>query len=387
MELHVALITLGILFLTGLIANELGRRTRLPRVTLLMLLGMLAGPMALDLLPPGLHEWQEFLSSAALTMVAFLLGGSLSHAQLVRQGRMILTISITVVLTTVIIVGGGLLALGIPAALAILLAGIAAATAPAATLDTIREAKARGEFADTLKGVVAIDDLWGLILFSLLIVVANSLGGGGQVTSVMGRALWEIGGAVLVGGVIGYPAALLTGRIQIGEPLQSEALAVVFLCAGLSIWLEVSFLLAGVVAGAIIANFARHHTRAFHEIEHIEWPFMILFFFLAGASLQSIPGRQFLFAISAFVVLRAVSRIIGGWLGGTLCAARNEYRRWMGLALMPQAGVAIGMALIAGNHFPEFREYLLMVTLGSTVIFEIFGPLATRIALKKTKGL
>lgn len=206
-------------------------------------------------------------------------------------------------------------------------------------------------------------------------------------TSVMGRALWEIGGAVLVGGVIGYPAALLTGRIQIGEPLQSEALAVVFLCAGLSIWLEVSFLLAGVVAGAIIANFARHHTRAFHEIEHIEWPFMILFFFLAGASLQSIPGRQFLFAISAFVVLRAVSRIIGGWLGGTLCAARNEYRRWMGLALMPQAGVAIGMALIAGNHFPEFREYLLMVTLGSTVIFEIFGPLATRIALKKTKGL
>jgi len=382
MELHFTLLTLGGLFVAGLVVDEIGRRTRLPRVTLLILLGVMAGPVGFDILPPQVSGWYEFLASVALTMVAFLLGGALSRSQLHRHGRQILIISVTVVIVTVVVVSGGLLALGVAPALALLLSGIASATAPAATLDVIHQAGAKGEFAQTLRGIVAIDDAWGLIVFSLMLIGADMLVGNGTLITLQ-QGIWELVGAFAVGAAIGFPAAFLTGRLRPGEPMQVEALAVVFLCAGVAVWLKVSFLLAGIVAGMIVVNFAKHHTRAFHEIEQIEWPFMILFFFLAGASLQTHRWLEFGLIAAGFVVLRAISRIAGGWMGGKLSAAPDTYTRWIGVALLPQAGVAVGMALVAGDRFPDLREAILTVTIGTTIAFEIFGPIATRIALDK----
>ena len=285
MALHFALLALGGLLLAGLVADELGRRTRLPRVTLLILFGLAAGPAGLDLLPEGLGEWYEFVASIALTMVAFLLGGTLSVANLRGQGVEILTVSVSTVAVTALLVAAGLMLIGVEFAAALLLAGVATATDPAATRDVVRQTGARGRFTDTLLGVVAVDDAWGLIFFSILLVAAKAYAGHG-VAEALGHGAWELGGAVAVGAAVGLPAAFLTGRLREGEPMQSEALGVVFLCAGLALWLEVSFLLAGMVAGALVVNFAAHHNRAFHEIEHIEWPFMVLFFVLAGASLD-----------------------------------------------------------------------------------------------------
>jgi Kef-type K+ transport system membrane component KefB len=384
MEIHLTLMTLGGLFIIGLAADEIGRRTWLPRVTLLMMLGVLAGPVGFDFLPPQVSDWYELLASVALTMVAFLLGGSLSRSQLRRHGRQILTMSLVVVTTTIIVVGGGLIVLGVAPATALLLSGIATATAPATTLDVIRQTGAKGEFAQTLEGIVAIDDAWGLIAFSLMLIGANVLVGNAVLTALQ-QGLWELFGAIAVGAIIGFPAAFLTGRLRPGEPMQAEALGVVFLCAGVAVWLEVSFLIAGIVAGMIVVNLAKHHTRAFHEIEHIEWPFMILFFFLAGASLHTDRWWEFGLIAGAFLVLRTISRIAGGWVGGKLGAAPDNHRRWMGVALLPQAGVAVGMALVAGDHFPDLREVILTVTIGTTVVFEIFGPIATRVALDKAE--
>jgi Kef-type K+ transport system membrane component KefB len=385
MELHFTLLTLGGLFVVGLVVDEIGRRTRLPRVTLLILLGVVAGPVGFDVLPPDVRGWYELLASVALTMVAFLLGGALSRSQLRRHGRQILVISITVVIVTVAVVGGGLLALGVAPALALLLAGVASATDPAATQDVIRQADAKGDFTETLQGIVAIDDAWGLIAFSLMMIGADMLIGNGALITFQ-QGLWELFGAFAIGAAIGFPATFLTGRLRPGEPMQAEALAVVFLCAGVAFWLDVSFLLAGIVAGTIVVNFAQHHTRAFHEIERIEWPFMILFFFLAGASLQPHRWMEFGLIAAGFIALRTLSRIVGGWVGGKLSAAPDTETRWMGAALLPQAGVAVGMALVAGERFPELREVILAVTIGSTIAFEILGPIATRIALEKTRN-
>ena len=382
MDLHLVLIALGALFVAGLIADEVGRRMHVPRVTLLILLGVLAGPMGFDALPPQVHASYELLAATALTMVAFLLGGSLSAAKLRRHGRKILAISIMVVITTVAVVAGGLIMLGVPAPVALVLSGIATATAPAATLDVIRESGAKGEFAETLKGIVAIDDAWGLIAFSFLLIGANALIGNG-VETVVQHGLWELFGALAVGGAVGFPAAYLTGRLRAGEPMQTEALAVVFLCAGLSIWLNVSFLLAGMIAGAIVVNFAKHHSYAFHEIEHIEWPFMILFFFLAGSSLHITAWGDLAPVVLAYLVLRTISRLAGGWAGARLGGAPRAYGRWIGAAMLPQAGVAVGMALVAGHHFPELRDVILTVTIATTVAFEIVGPFATRLALDR----
>lgn len=385
MDMHQTLLTLGVLFAIGLIADEIGRRTLLPRVTALMMIGVAAGPAGFDLIPPDVSAWSEFLAAVALTMVAFLLGGSLSVAKLKANGRYILTMSVAVVITSLAVVGGGLMIVGVAPAIAILLAGIATATDPAATLDVLKQTGARGTFAETLEGVVAIDDLWGLIAFSLMLILAKMTVGDG-IAGALQHGLWELFGAIAVGAVVGIPAAYLTGRLKPGEPMQVEALAVVFLCAGVAIWLEVSFLLAGVVAGMIVVNFAEHHTRAFHEIEHIEWPFMVLFFVLAGASLQADQWRGFAWLAGAYLVLRAISRIAGGWIGGSIGPAPASHR-WMGAALMPQAGVAVGMALVAGDHFPDLREAILTVTIATTVIFEILGPVVARVALLRATQL
>ncbi|MEX3007219.1 cation:proton antiporter [Hoeflea sp. TYP-13] len=382
MGLHFTLLTIGCLLLVGLLADEIGRRTMVPRVTLLILSGVVAGPSGLDILPREFADWYEVLATIALTMVAFLLGGILSAQNMRANGKQILAISLSVVVTTTVVVAGGLMTIGVTAPLALLLAGIATATAPAATQDVVRQTKAKGTFTTTLLGIVAVDDAWGLIVFSFLLVAAKALLGGSGFL-LLEDGLREIAYATLIGMAVGFPAAYLTGRLRPGEPMQSEAIGIVFVCAGLSTWLGASFLLAGMIAGAIVINFARHHERAFHEIEHIEWPFMVLFFVLAGASLE-FDALQYIGLVGfACLILRFIARIFGGWIGAWLSSAPSVYGRWIGVALMPQAGVALGMALVASNHVPEFRETLLVVTIGTTVIFEIIGPVLTQTALRR----
>ncbi len=382
MENHKLFLALGGLLLVGLLADQIGRRTRFPRVTLLMLFGFAGGPSGLDVLPDAFREWYDFLATVALTMVAFLLGGKLSLATLKENGRAIFIISLAVVGVTVLVVGAGLLLIGVSALTAVLLAGIATATAPAATQDVVKQTRAKGPFTDMLLGIVAIDDAWGLIIFSLMLVAAKAIFGDGSF-SILASSFWEIGGAAAIGLAIGLPAAFLTGRLQDGEPIQAEALGIVFLCAGFAIWLEVSFLLAGMVAGAIVVNLAGHHNRPFHEIEHIEWPFMILFFVLAGASFH-VASLQLIGVVGvAYIILRTLSRFLGGWIGATLAGAPEQHRNWIGAALVPQAGVALGMALIAGNHLPQIKDTLLTTVIGTTIVFEIVGPVMTQIALRR----
>lgn len=380
--MHLALITLGALFAVGLVADELGRRTRLPRVTLLVLLGVLIGPAGFDLLPDMAREWYDMVAAIALTMVAFLLGSALSLEQLRANGRDVLCISVAVVVTTIVLVFGGLVLIGVAPILALLLAGIATATDPAATEEVITQTRTEGSFVQTLKGIVAIDDAWGLIAFSLILAFADFLMGNGAHEPLAAGAR-DLIGAIGIGALVGFPAAFLTGRLRAGEPMQAEALAVVFLCAGFALWLDVSYLLAGIVAGTIIVNTAPHHTRTFYEIRHFEWPFMLVFFLLAGSRLYTDHWLDYAGLVAAFVILRIASRFIGSWVGGSSAASNKGMKLWMGAALLPQAGVAVGMALVAGYHFPAYQEMILNVAIITTVIFEVLGPIAAKVALLK----
>ncbi len=375
-----ALLTLGVLFSVGLIADQVGRRTRIPRVTLLLICGLIAG--AMGLLPQSFDTLTDNITVMALTLVALLLGGSLKLGTLKAHGREILVISVAIVLCTLICVTLGLTLLGVDFGLALVLASIAAATAPAATMDVIRQSGAHNRFTRIVTGIVAIDDAWGLLTFSVCLAIASHLNG--ETDPVALSALYEIGGALLLGLVIGLPAAFLTGRIEQGEPLQIEALAVGFLTAGLAVWLHVSFLLAGMVAGALIVNLAKHHTRALHEIEHIQWPFMIVFFILAGASLELGSLKELGLVGVLFIALRSISRVLGGWVGAYFAQVPSNERNLYGMALLPQAGVAIGMALLAAQALPQWEDQIIGLTIGATVFFELVGPFATLWAVRRS---
>ncbi|MCA8966658.1 MAG: cation:proton antiporter, partial [Planctomycetes bacterium] len=254
------LLTLGLLFLLGLLADLLGRHTFLPRVTLLLLGGLAIGPCALNLVPAAfVHDWFGLLTSIALGMIGLLLGEKFHPAALRRYGKLVFSLSICKVLSAAALVVTSLLLCGVDLPIALLLGGIAPATAPAATFDVVHETRAQGEFPDTLLRVAAIDDAWGLLLFTMLMAatgVVLSPGEAGVASGLLAGGV-EIGGSVLLGCALGAPMAYLTGRIGAGEPTLAEALGLVLLCTGAAQWLQVSPILAAMAMGSTVCSLAR----------------------------------------------------------------------------------------------------------------------------------
>lgn len=380
-------VTLGATFLLALFAQELGRKTRLPRVTMLLLLGFLIGPGALDLLPEGVSSLFERASEIALTMVGFLLGERLMHSLSGGNGRVVLAISLSVVLVTAGVLFGGLLLAGLDPVTAILLAGIATATDPAATIDVVRQSKKKSKFIDILLGVVAVDDAWGLLFFSLLLAGAKMMTGesSGVMDSVM-EGSWELGGAVLIGGILGALLSYVSRRWKEKETLMIESMGFVFLACGLALWMDVSFILTSMVMGAVVARYSRRERQPFHLIENVELPFMILFFTLAGASLDLAALGAIGWWGLAYVLLRALGRYLGGRLGARTAGVSAEFGQRVGLAMMPQAGVALGMALIAEQKIPGTGGVVMQIAIGSTVFFELVGPILTGLVIKSEKA-
>lgn len=377
------LLTVSGMLLLGLLTSTIGRRSFLPRVTLLLLFGVLIGENGFNLIPAVFTDWFELIANVALLMVGFLLGGQLTRKSLARATGEVFWISAVAALVTAGIVAAVLVLVGAPLGLAILLGCIASATDAAAVLDVVSEMGRKTRFGRVLLAIVALDDVWALMLFSGGVALVTSMAGaegGGSFLAAAGR---EIGGALALGLLIGYPGAFLTGRVRNGEPILSEALGLVLLCGGLALWLEVSYLIAAMTMGAVIANTAQHHKHPFHAIEGIEQPFLVVFFVLAGASLDFDGVRSLGILGVAYLLSRMLGKFVGAWLGGIPAGASAPTQRWMGAALMPQAGVAMGMALVAANHFPEYRQQLLAMTITSTVVFEIIGPVFTRMSLHR----
>jgi len=378
------ILTIGSILLLGLFTSTIARRTFLPRVTLLLIFGVIIGHQGFNLIPHVFAERFDIVADMTLLMVGFLLGEKLTKATLKESGAQILWISLCAALATTSLVHLGLMLFGFSIEISIILGCIAAATAPAAILDVVNESNYKGKFSNLLLSIVAIDDIWALILFAVGISLVKTLNGTntGDVFFIY-VALKEIGGALLLGIVIGLPAAFLTGRVKKGQPILSEALGIVFICGGLALWLDVSYLIASMVMGAVVANLAKHHEYPFHAIKGIESTFMVVFFVLAGVSLELSSLRDLGLISVVYIICRSLGKYLGSHLGSQISHADNLTKHWMGIALLPQAGVAIGMALVASNQFPEYRQILLSTVISSTIFFEIIGPIFTRLAIKK----
>jgi NhaP-type Na+/H+ or K+/H+ antiporter len=372
------MVVLGLILVGSLITDTIARRTRLPRISLLVLGGLaFAGFQQLILgrpAQPPLGGLREPLISVALVMVAFLLGGDFTRERIRSVGKPVLVLSMTVAVVGTAVVAGGLVAATYPVTLALALAAISVATDPAAVVTAIRGPNQDSRLARVLQGIVAIDDIWGVLMFGLSMAFLGWLSGG-TAASALAHAIYELGGGVCLGAAMGLPAAWLTGRLRAGEPSRTEALALILLIAGLSDWLEVSELLAAVVAGCVVANMAPHHEYSFSEIEGIEWPFLVFFFVLAGASidLRALPSVMPL--LGAYIGLRLLGRYLGARTGIKLLGASGSgLNPHLGLALTPQAGVAMGMALLAKERLPEQAEPILATVVAGTIVFETIGP-------------
>lgn len=377
--------TLGALLLVGVGAALAAERIALPRVTLLVLAGIVVGPSGLDLLPPMAEQWHPMVSAIALMFVGFLLGARLRLSELKAHGAEIISVAAAKVIVSAVIVAGGLWFLGYGIVAVLLLAGISTATAPAAVQSVVQEMGAKGPFTTTIVGVVALDDAFGLALFAVLLSLAEYLTGDGTAGAAVVRASWDIGGAIVIGVAVGLPGGWLARRLRRGEPLEAEAIGIVILCGGLALAFETSYLIAAIALGTIVANMAEEQDEPFRIAAKAEWPLLIVFFVLSGAALDVSELATAGWLAVAYVVLRTVGLTLGSSFGAVLSNVPPDHRKWLGIALQPQAGVALGMALVGMQTFPEEGARILSIVVATTIVFELVGPIGTRLALVKTR--
>ncbi len=377
----IALVAIGLFLLVGFGAHIIGQRAHVPRVTLLLLVGVVVGPEVLGLIPTSVSALFPFVAEVALSMVGFMLGEQFLGRRLRHLGKKVAVIAALETLVTAIAVFTGLWVAGVPLALALPLAGVAPASAPAATVDVVRESRASGPLTDIVLGVVAVDDAFGIMAFSVLLVLAEVVTGSAWSAQVLGAGLYEVFGGIALGALLGFPMAWLTGRVRPGELTLMETTGFVLLTGGLANLAGVSYLLACMALGTVVANRAKHHTRPFHAIENVSQPFLVLFFLMAGFELKLSALADIGLVGGVYVAMRALGKISGGWLGATLAGASRSVRRHVGACLWPQAGVALGLALLAAQRLPGEGEAILTVLVATTFVFEVIGPIGARVAL------
>ncbi|AJR06288.1 putative sodium/hydrogen exchanger [Photobacterium gaetbulicola Gung47] len=381
------LLIIGFIFLTGWLAHAISSRAHIPRVTILVSIGVLVGPVGLDIVPAAFTQHFSTVTHLALAMIGFLLGESFAGRDLIAERRQIFLISLGASLVPAIAVFSLIFLATSNLVLSLVLAGIATATDPAATVDVIHEYRARGAVSRLLKGVVAVDDAWGVIIFSLLLVAATTVAGNETSVGDIAHSAWEVFGALLLGVVIGIPMSAVVGRHRPGEPTLVEAMGFVFICGGCALFLDVSYLLACMMLGATVARRAKHIERPFHDIETVSDPFLIIFFLLSGMSIE-LSALNLLGVIGlVYVLARCLGKIFGAVVFAHFAQSSPQVTRYLGWCLLPQAGVAIGMALLVGERLPEIGEPVLTLAVTTTVFFELIGPLVTRWSLYRAGEL
>lgn len=378
------LLTIGIAMAAGLLVSRAARLIKLPNVTAFLVAGLLIGPCVSGLISKDQAASMGVISEAALGFIAYAIGGEFKLSYLKKIGKAPLTITLFQGLATAFCVDVGLIACGVDVPLSLLLGAIALATAPAATLMVVRQYKAKGPVTQMLLPVVAMDDALGLMVFSISASVAQGLLGGEMtVRSMVVAPLVEILGSLGVGAALGlilaYCARFFASR---GNKL-ALSIALVLAGVGLCDMWNLSSLLVCMMIGAVMVNLSQQHEVLMEQCDRFTPPLFLLFFVLSGAELD----LSVLPAVGLVGVLYLALRSMGKWGGtmlGALCVHADEnVRKYLGLTLLPQAGVAIGMAQLVSARFPTLGTQVNTIVLAGVLVFELVGPIITKMALTK----
>jgi Kef-type K+ transport system membrane component KefB len=384
MELN-TLVYLAILLIAGLIFSKLVSYIKLPNVTGYLLAGLIIGPCILNIIPENVVNSFNLISNMALAFIAFTIGLSFRKSYFKKVGATPIVIAIFEALVAVFLVQLVLVLCGFDAAFSIVLGAIAAATAPAATIMVIKQYRASGPMTDTLMAVVAIDDAVALIAFGFAVTIAKTMNTGVSGGIVM--SLLEPIGEVLLSLVIGVIMGILINIPMKIFHSQSNRLVIliafVFMTSGLASLFGVSELLACMMAGATFCNISLESDSMAELADTITPPLFMMFFVTSGAglNLSILPTIGVIGVI--YVVFRVIGKFLGAFIGAKIMHAPKQVSNYLGFTLIPQAGVAIGLTIVAQTAVPEYAETIRAVILCGTLIYELIGPVITKWALTK----
>lgn len=376
---------LSLILLSGIFFAKLVAKIKLPNVTGYLIAGIIIGPYVLNLVPIESANGMSIISDVALGFIAYGIGSEFNINNIKKTGKTVILLTIFEALGAVVLVDLAMIFIfKQPLEFSIVLGAIAAATAPAATIMVIRQYGAKGKFTSTLLQVVAMDDAVGIILFGISSAIAKAITeGGGNLAIAIVKPFTEIVMTFIVGIIIGVIYCKLAKIMEGDGELLIFTTGFILLSVGIATKLNISALLTCMMFGATIANLFHNPTRFIGIIDKVTPPIYVCFFTLAGLQLDLAILKTVGLVGAGYIIFRVLGKMLGVFVAAKISKAEDNIRRYLGLALIPQAGVAIGLSLIAEQSMPGLGSQIRTIVLAGTVIYELIGPFVAKIALTK----
>lgn len=401
------LFSLSVSLLAGLLLSRVAKLVKLPAVTAYLVAGILIGPYLLGAFGvPGLGfismadiNQYSILCDVALGFIAFSIGNEFRLAQLKQIGRQATVIGILQAVAATVLVDAALIGLHflipelLPLPAAIVLGAVASATAPAATLMVVKQYKAKGPLTDILLPIVALDDAVGLILFAVSFGVAKALiSGAVSLVSILVEPLLEVGLSLLLGALMGFAFSFFERFFHSRSKRLAVSVAFVLLTVALSmlkfeiagVHVAFSSLLVCMMLGTVFCNVCDFSEELMDRLDRWTAPLFILFFVISGAELELASFRDPMVVCIGlvYILTRSAGKYFGSFASAKAVKCSPTITKFLGITLLPQAGVALGMAMKAEALGPA-GAIVANITLFSVLIYELVGPFLTKVALTK----
>ena len=386
----VIIISVALMLLCGFLATRVTKLLKLPNVTAYILVGIIIGPYCLDFIPDYVITGMDFISDIALAFIAFSVGEYFRFSTLKKNGAKVAVITLfEALLASVLVFILTYFILNLGLAFSIILSALASATAPASTMMTIRQTKARGDFVDTLFSVVALDDVVSLVAYSVAVSIAlATLGNGFSAADVLLPIAYNI---LMI--ALGIGGGFLLGFLMAKRSTDNRlivSVALLFAICGVGAAVNVSPLLGCMAMGTVYINFSGDD-KLFKQLNYFSPPILLLFFVKSGLGFRldalvnvevSIGGVPLLLIGVLYFIVRIVGKYGGAFLGCLATKKDKSVRNYLGMALVPQAGVAIGLAALGARILGgEMGSMLQTVILSSSILYELIGPALTKLSL------
>lgn len=379
-------IKIGLVVSFGLLGGRVARKFNLPDVTGFLIGGLFLGPSFLNIITDSDTGMINFINELALSAIAFNIGGEFIMKQIKKLGKKIFIIAVFEVLVVVFLVFGVMFyLLNQPFVFSVMVASMSAATAPAGTMMVIRQYRAKGPLTNTILPVAALDDALGIMVFGLAMSLAKiSLGevtGGGL--ALAAAPFIEIALSLVIGSVLGVILSYSSKFVKSSEEMTSLILVFILSSSGLAQVFELSSLLSSMMMGAVFVNISKKPLKVFSNINQFMPPFNLLFFALAGSSLDlSVLSSIGLLGL-AFVLSRMFGKVIGSTMGAYVAKSEPVVKKYLGWALLPQGGISIGLSMVVKDQLPALSDGIVTLILFSVLVFEIAGPILAKVAITK----
>jgi len=392
------LLLIGIVLFGGLVSGRLFQKLKIPQVVGYIMIGILIGESGLKIIDHNIITSFRPFNYFALGLIGFMVGGELKKESFQKYGKSFFYILCCEGLTPFILVTlfigiAGTLLFGPKPfvwGLALLLGAISSATDPATTTSVLKEYKTKGPLTTNILGIIALDDGLALLLFAIASSVAGALigrGGEGIISAII-HPLYEIGGAVVLGILSGIILNKLLAKYGDRDRILIFSIGTVLFVAGLSLTAHVSMLLAAMTLGTVVVNWRPHKSKeVFHLVEAFTPPIFVLFFVLVGARLQfSHITFSVLILVLGYLIFGLSGKMLGARIGAVLSKAPKTVVQYLPFSLFSQAGVAIGLSILASQHFHgDIGHTLIVIITATTFLTQIIGPPMTKYAVIKAK--